>query len=354
MEKIPFSKEELKVVGSFPAAKHPGGKIKLNTPITAKENYRALLHHEPLCWLPDNDYILFNPSIIPDNVARAFVREQNPPEQKGGADMFGIDWVYVPTVDGSMVRPGNPVLTDVNNWKEVIRFPETDAWDWAGSALRNRAYLGSGDDPVWLVQLSGLFERLISFMDFEGAAMAMIDEDQEEALHQLFSALCDLYIKIIDKAAEHFHITGYTFHDDWGSQMAPFFSKRTFRAMIAPYIRILVDHCHKKGILFELHSCGHSESMADAICENGIDMWRPQPMNDIDKLYHDWGDKITFGINPPVFPPHASDEDQVAAAQALVRRFSEPGKYVYTASAADTPVYRAALYEASRKAYLNT
>ena len=51
--------------------------------------------------------------------------------------------------------------------------------------------------------------------------------------------------------------------------------------MIAPYIKKLVDHCHARGVIFELHSCGCTESMIDLISSIGIDMWRPQPMNDI-------------------------------------------------------------------------
>ena len=36
------------------------------------------------------------------------------------------------------------------------------------------------------------FERLISFMDFENAAVALIDDSQKDAVKS-FSSLCDLY-----------------------------------------------------------------------------------------------------------------------------------------------------------------
>jgi len=39
-------------------------------------------------------------------------------------DFFGVDWVYVPSVGGSMPRPGvKPLLEDVNDWPEKIVFP---------------------------------------------------------------------------------------------------------------------------------------------------------------------------------------------------------------------------------------
>ena len=52
-----------------------------------------------------------------DHVARAEVMDMGPPykdEEKGGKDLFGINWVYVPTVGGSMVQPGAVIgtLTD--------------------------------------------------------------------------------------------------------------------------------------------------------------------------------------------------------------------------------------------------
>ena len=46
---------------------------------------------------------------------------------------------------------------------------------------------------------NGMFERLISFMDFEGALVALIDDEQKKAVHELFDKLADLYIAMIQK-----------------------------------------------------------------------------------------------------------------------------------------------------------
>ena len=150
---------------------------------------------------------------------------------------------------------------------------------------------------------------------------------------------------------DHLKDTGYLFHDDWGGQAAPFFSKDTYNEMIAPYIRKMVNHCHEKGVIFELHSCGHTDSIADAIAATGIDMWRPQPMNDIDMMYREYGDKFKLGVRGPMFAPDVTEEEQIKAAQDIVARFNEPGKYVFTSNRAEPPMFRKALYEASRKAY---
>jgi len=353
MKRIPFSKDELKVVGKFPPTCPQGHIIdKLNTPISARENLMAFLRNEAPLWMPNGDYITFSPAIVPDNIARGAVVEAEVPEQKGGPDMFGVEWVYVDLVEGSMVKPGNPVLANANDWKEVIKFPDIDSWDWEGCAERNREFLASKDeDPVWITQYTGFFERLISFMDFENAAVALIDDAQKDAVKELFSTLCDLYEKLIDRYVHYFGMTGILFHDDWGSQKAPFFSLDVFREMILPYIQRLTKYCHERNIIFELHSCGHIDLLMEGIAETGIDMWRPQPMNDIDKLYKEFGDKIKLGVRQPMFGPNATDEEKIKAAYDMVARYNVPGKYVYTMSHFQDPVFRKALYEASRIAY---
>ena len=352
MEKIPFSPDELKPIGKyFVAGRADGGRDKLNTPISPLENYMAFLNDETPCWMPNGDMITINPSIIPDNISRAFVQEANATDEKGGPDMFGTMWIYEDLAGGSMVVPGNPRFTDCNDWRDAITLPDVDSWDWEGSKKRNEEFLAGGD-PVWTTQFSGLFERLISFMDFENAAFALVDEDQEDALHDLFDAITDVYIKIVDHCIDAYHINGYLFHDDWGSQRAPFFSKETWFAHIAPYVKKMVDYCHSRGLIFELHSCGNTQSMTDAITSIGIDMWRPQPMNDIKKMYSEYGDRIKFGIRTPIFPPGTPEDVQIKAAWDIVADFNIPGKYVFTNNVFESNAFRAALYEASRKAYL--
>ena len=354
MENIIFSPDELEIAFRYSTMKPgPEGKPGFRTPVSVSENMRRFVSGEVPVWMPYGEFRVFGPEIIPDNVARGKVFEENPTEVKGGTDLFGINWIYDPVVRGSMVRPGAPALEDANDWKEVIPFPDVEAWDWEGSAKRNAEYLNV-DVPILLTQFTGYFERLISFMDFENAALALIDEDQKDAVKDLFSALTDVYIRILDKCIDYYGISWYVFHDDWGSQRAPFFSKAVWQEMIAPYIARMTEHCHKRGVIFELHSCGHSEMMLDAISSVGIDLWRPQTMNNLKKMYDEFGDRIHIARSVAL-PPNATEEEQIAAAQEVLEQYSQPGKYVlvetfpYPAGGADA--FFAALYEGSRKRY---
>jgi len=352
MKRIPFSREELSVVGYYPPSNPQGSKAeKFNTPISAMENLRAFTSNETPFWMPNGEYISFSPSIIPDNIARGAVVEREPTDEKGGKDMFGVEWEYSELAGGSMVKPGSPLMDDANDWRKVIKFPDLSSWNWKKCAENNRELLENNDDPVWITQYTGLFERLISFMDFENAAVALIDETQKDAVKELFSRLCDLYEEIIDNYVEHFNMTGILFHDDWGSQKAPFFSMNTFREMIAPYIQRLTSYCHKKSVIFELHSCGHIELLMDAIVDCGIDMWRPQPMNDVENLIKTYGSRIKIGVRQPIFSDEVSEYEKIRAAKEMVSRYSKYAECVYTSSHFHDPIFRKALYEESRIAY---
>ena len=359
MEKIPFNKNELEIVG-YEKNRFFGDVPVYNFPMTPKEAYRALIYDKKPVWMPiGSETKGFTPAVIPDNIARGFVFEQNPypREEYGGKDMFGIEWVFVEQVGGSMVKPGSPTLEDVNDWEDVLQFPDIDSWDWAGSYEANKEFFDT-DKFITCTLLNGAwFERLISFMDFEGAAMALLDEDQEEALHKLLVKTTDLNIAIIDKLFEYFPIDGICIHDDWGSQMAPFFSEDAAREFFLPEMKRLVKHVHDKGYPIELHSCGHNESRVDIFVEAGFDAWSPMPMNDTAALYEKVGDKMAIGLTSveiDLDPETATDEEIIAAAKDYVDRFTKPGK---VALPGRQPImmnklFKETVYEESRKRYL--
>ena len=74
-------------------------------------------------------------------------------------------------------------------------------------------------------------------------------------------------------------------------------------------------------------------------------------MNNLKKMYDEYGDKIKLGVRAPAFPPDASDEVQIQAAKDMVATYNTPGKYVFTSNFMESDVFRRALYEESRKAY---
>ena len=196
MNKIPYRSEELEIKGQFlnTTVSFLSDTPIYNTPITVSENMFAALKGENL-WMPvSSDIINIESRINPDHVARAEIRDlgpAQPDEEKGGPDLFGIEWVYVPVAGGSMVKPGNPALDDATEWHDKITFPDVNAMDWESVAKLNAPFK-SETRVVGCCFQNGMFERLISFMDFEGALVALVDEEQKPAVHELFDKLADM------------------------------------------------------------------------------------------------------------------------------------------------------------------
>lgn len=212
-------------------------------------------------------------------------------------------------------------MDDVNNWKEIIKFPVIESFNWEEQSRISKDYLNNTKLPNIATILNGYYERLISFMEFENAAIAMVDEDQEDALHELFDALTDLYCRLIDKYVQYFNLQGVQIHDDWGSQRAPFFSIETIRKMLVPHMKQFVDHVHSKGLFVELHSCGKNDMIAEAIVECGFDTWTPQAMNDVSELYKKYGKEIVLGVSLPAVASDSTAEEITKAAQSFVDEY---------------------------------
>ncbi len=290
MNRPVFDPKELIPIGEEPAFLRRGaGRPIYDTPIAPKENLFMSLRHEKPLWMPMGDGTTMICPAVPDNIARAFVFETEKVPNEigivGGFDMFGVEWEYVPTAGGSMVRGGTPKVPDITEWEKYVTIPNLDEIiDWKTISERNKDY-GSPRKALSVQILNGLFERLISFMDMSGALVALVDEDEQEGVHRLFDKLCDFYDDYMKHYVEYFHAEHFVFHDDWGSQRAPFFSYDTVEEMLLPYLKRIAASAHKYGCFFELHSCGKNQTLAPLMAEAGVDAWQPQPMNDFEMIY---------------------------------------------------------------------
>lgn len=359
MSRIEFSQQELKVKDTF---FYMGTDVhELNTPISPKENFVDMLENEPHWQVSIYDYMYLFPRCVPDNPAKGNVSDEKlPASMLGGKDMFGIEWEYVEQVGGSTTRPGNPLLSDANEWYEKVKFPtkeDIDSWDWEGCKRNSEKNLR--EPYMWEpVICTGYFERLISFMDFEEAAVAIIDEDQQDAIKDLFDHLSDLYIMLIDKYREVFpgKIGAVCLHDDWGHQRGIFFSPNTVREMIIPYMKKVTDYCHSLGIYTECHSCGKNDPLIPCYIEAGFDMLECQPLLDFDTLVPKYGDKLKMHVSPDVPEAGAPEEEYRAAARSFIDKVSSYGKPVIMEGYYSNPMtaeFFEEIYKYSRIKYEN-
>lgn len=352
MQRVRFDKKELVQIGQN------GTAPIFDTPITPMDNFLSVFVGKNPVWMPmTTDSKNFTPRLDVDNVARGFVfdgEESIPPEKYGGADMFGTQWVYVPVAGGSMVKPGAPRLDDANHWKQVITMPDVSSWDWENSARRNAKYLNNNLLNAITFLNGFMYERLISFMDFEGAAIAIIDDEQKDAVKELCGTMLDqVYIPYLEHVAKYFpQVKMITLHDDWGSQRAPFFSIATAREMFVPFMKRFAQKCKELGFVFQLHSCGKNEMVVPAYMEGGVQMWNGMYINDKKALFDQYGQDFVFGVDPPdvakdMEADHASLE---VAAKELCEYYIRDGKCHVVANTMRTnPYFIECVYKISRQ-----
>jgi len=343
-----YSPRELRVVETKPGYLGMGPDSEyFDAPVSYRENMNAhYFSKEP--WFA---------STIRDTTSlslKDYNEKLSRPHGHDAVDCFNVPWKWVESAGGSITPGGNPIFTDANEWRDKIVIPDVDKWDWEAAAAEFK--FDHRFSRIFTFLNGFWFERLISLMDFENAAMALIDSEQQDAVKDLFGEMTNMGIKLVDKICEYFPgIDGFCVHDDWGAQKAPFFSDATATNMFLPYMKDFVDHIHNKGRYVTIHSCGKIEDRVHVFIEAGIDGWEMMNINDVRKLYTEFGDRLCFQAWPHAFDPN----DEAAtreAAKEFVDFFCNPGRPamlgVGCREALGSKVFMEALYEYSRKKYL--
>jgi hypothetical protein len=353
-----FTEAELEVKGYYdsPIPNRPSAPV-LNSPVTARENLLMALSGEKPWWFPavsmaGGDDKPLRPRGLPDLMVAHDVMDGEPPvdwsqypEHMEG--WFDTIWQYEPNIGGSMVVPNSQKIDDMNDWVK-LPWPNLDDFDWQRSAEANKAYIGGGLATEFCIPTS-YWERLMAILKVDDAAVALVDSDQQGAVHAFFEKLTDFYIEYVGRARKYYNADIILMHDDWGHQNAPIFSYKTCEEMIIPHFKRLITAVHDLGMRFEQHCCGKAESFAPLMLEAGVNLWCPQTMNDYKQLAKDFkGTTLMFGVTLDVVVDDMPDELIQAKAEEFVATY------------ADTPVaylnygfsmkFYKAVYELSRKA----
>ena len=345
MSKEQFTPDELVVSRYAPAVFGPPTPV-LSTPITPKENLLRLYEGKTPMWAPfsfgESNMVMID--VDPENQARS------PQAEPGTCDGWGVEWQFVPIAGGAMVKPGKPMITDIDEWeKQVKSIPDPDTWDWEGCYERNKANLDP--DRCTYIGVGGcMFERFIAMLDFENAAVALIDDEQKEAAHRLLRTITDVHKKFYKNCKKWFDPQIMNFNDDWGSQRAEFFSVETAREMLLPYVKELCDYVHSLGMYWDLHCCGFVENFVPIFIEAGYDSWGGQPLNDKWKLKQMYGDKLIFTGHISI-AKDASEEEQDRVIKQFFDTMGADNRCFVDVGFEFPEGFKEKVYEASRRNY---
>ena len=258
--------------------------------MTPKERVMAFFRHQPVDELPTDDgiYVLFNPSAY----------HERPPFVQDGVDWFGVAWEREDDVDA--IAPDHtkpPILEDICDWREVVKFPDLDAWDWSKvEEIDHISEIDRENKVFEIMFVNGPFERLHMLMGFENALCSLITDPEE--VEAFLNAFMEWKLKLMEKVIEHYRPDVLMFHDDWGTQKDMFFSPELWRRLFKPQIQKAVDRCHELGVLFDMHSCGKIEAVVPDFVEMGIDAWQGQEINDVAALKKITGTGLGYHTTP--------------------------------------------------------
>ena len=358
MKKIPFDESEMVPVEVLPGFHGGAPKILWKQPSTYAENWRNILQNKECHYIPSAlDFKTINPRIVPDLRAKAMVNDAGGKYIYSGTELdnFGAEWIYQPKVAGAIEKGGFRLLDDIEDWEEELVWPDIDSWGWEESAIENKEYCSDRKFFYKTICVTGFFERLISFVGFEDALVAMIDEDARPSIKRFFDRLSDFYCSYIEHMKRYFDIDLFEFHDDWGTQANAMFNTETYEEMIFPYIKKIVAKCHSLGVFYEQHSCGKVETFIPYMIDAGIDLWMGQDCNDKLMLVKKYGDRITIGVETPELPADATDEEIHEAAVAWANDYLIPDRpcalSIIAAKNVNRDRFEKELYILSRKAY---
>ena len=261
-------------------------------PITPAENYKLSWKRKTPVWAPvsltdfDSLRIIGRHSTYP-----AFNKERVEYD-----DDWGVKWVYVPEVGGSMHKPGFQLLDDITKWEKELKFPDWKDNDWkeyAEEFYKNR----KNSDKVLSLNIGcGCSQMLVSVMGgYSDAMIAMAEEP--EAVREFCDAYIDNTIERYDIMKGFYpdvNVIGY--NDDWGMERNAFYSIAYYEAMIYEPTKRFVSHVKDSGdICFELHSCGKIEQFLPHMIDIGADILQIQRRaNDMPALKEKYGDMIGF------------------------------------------------------------
>ncbi len=254
--------------------------------ITERENFFRMIHRE------SPEFVPYQPGLLQMVLPSALL--DRPEGHVAGYDWFGVHWSEDPSLPMMLMATVNvpPVLDDVCDWEEKIKWPDLDAIDWEACARKDVPE----KDPskiLCAMMVSGPFERLHDLMGFEDALCALMTDPEE--CSAFFSRLCDFKIEQLKYLKKYYDVDMVHFQDDWGSQKDLFFNPDIWRSLIKPHVQRVIDAAHDLGIYFDMHSCGKIDRILDDIIGMGVDVLDPvQPINELDVWAQKYSGKVIF------------------------------------------------------------
>lgn len=290
--------------------------------LTERDVMLMALHHEKTPWVPAT---LAGQDLCVPSAVKAGSRSYGL-----SADWHGIQYFHREDQPSSMPIESDPLVKDIESWRDDVKFPNLDDYDWGGCAARDTANWDRENRLSSLILINGLFESLHMCCGMEDALCYLLTNPEE--VKDFISAMADHKIEVIKYLKKYYNPDKIQFHDDYGNAKSTFMNPETWRELIKPSLKRVIEETHKLGIIYEHHSCGYIVPLIEDLIELGVDAWNPvQIFNDPAALQKKYGDKMCFvgGFDSAVIDvPGAKEEDIQASLEKTIRELGEGGSWI--------------------------
>jgi hypothetical protein len=310
--------------------------------LTEKENYMRIMRGEMPEWVPLYNFGAPDPEGRPVTQKKCFslplCQQMMTPEP--AKDIWGV--TYVAADGGKLPAPGDFILDDICNWRDVVKAPDTSDWDWEQVAKKDLEFwkVDRENTALCYVTTTGLFQNLMALMGFTEGLCALAEEPEEsKALAEYVGGFyIDYTAHIIDYIKPD--IIGIT--DDICSFRSPFLSLNTYREIYEDIYIKLAKLAVDRNIPIDMHCCGRCEDFIDDWLAFGVKAWQPaQTSNNLLAIKEKYGNKLAicggYDMTPELADPDCPRELVEASAKETIDRLAPGGAYSFCGSFLGAP-----------------
>ncbi len=215
---------------------------------------------------------------------------------------------------------------DLIDWSELDefleKFPdphEPHVFDGIPEAVKKQKDTGRYCVGMWW----RLFHE--KFWALRGMENLMLDYyDNMDCLKIMGQKFLEYYKVIVERYAEC-GVDAIFSSDDLGHQRGPMMSPEIFETLYFPLYKELIEHIHKCGMHFILHSCGDNSLLMPYLAEAKLDVFHPVQAGcmDMQETAEKYGEKMSFlvGVDVQHLLPEGSLEEVRAGLEKMVQIF---------------------------------
>lgn len=289
--------------------------------ITARENWLRAINFEKPEWVPD--------FIADANVYKPpFWDELN----EDSRDFCNVRWLF--DEYGHMPDANAPAMKDICDWREIIKWPDIDNWDWEKIATDFKE--SENYDPnkltACIANTAGIFLIPINMMGWVEGMCAMIEEPEEH--EALTEALTEFLCRLIGYMCEYIKPDLILTGDDFAAGEGPFISENSFDTIYKDRLIRIAQAAHDGGAKVEFHCCGNCGYITKKVAECGYDVIQlPVPneqlINDMKELRGKLAMTGGWARHSEAGRPGASEECVRESVRYAIDTFGKDGGLVF-------------------------